>query len=309
MNVTTFPSQDFYYHFELIQTISIIFSPLILTLCAVGNFLSYLVLISRHLRKQPTACYLAVLCVIEIGTCFTGLLRQFLIDAFKIDIRTMEHLTINPYFRTIFCRTHIYLTYVFLRLSPIIVVVVTIQRYLYVSKKFPCMQQKICFQIFFIIICVCACESHFLVYYEYTLSDTRPKYEQKMECTVNKENYPKYYQFRSQYYGKISLGLFTLLPLILMIIFNGLIIQTIHRSAKRSKQKNASKKRIITRMLLTVSLFFTILTSPASIYIALASPTYQLSRYYFLQWTLLRLLFYLCHSVNFLLYCVSGSIF
>ncbi|CAF0906641.1 unnamed protein product [Didymodactylos carnosus] len=307
MNNTT--STDLYYYIEITKIISKTISPFILILCFVGNLLSFLVLINRRLRKQTTACYLAVLCVIEIGTCFTGLLRQFLIDAFKIDIRTMEHFITNPYYRTWTCRIHIYLTYVFLRLSPVLLVIVTMQRYFYVSKKSICTQKSVFIQLFLIITIVCLCESHFFIYYEYTLSDTRPKSELKMECTVDKERYKTYYKFRSEYYGKISLFLFTLLPFVLMVIFNGLLIRTIHQSTKRSQSKKSSKKRNITRMLLTVSLFYTTLTSPASIYIAVAPPKYQLLPWYVIQWTLLRLLFYLCHSVNFLLYCASGSTF
>ncbi|CAF1623028.1 unnamed protein product, partial [Didymodactylos carnosus] len=187
----------------------------------------------------------------------------------------------------------------------------TIQRYLYVTKRCICTQKKFFVQLCLIIIFICLCESHFLFYYEYTLSDTRPKYQNKMECTVNKERYSIYYKFRSKYYGKISLFFYTLLPFILMIIFNGLLLKKIHQKLihSRNKQKKSSKKRLITRMLLTVSLVFILLTSPASIYLALAPTEYQLSPYYYLQWALLRLLFYLCHSINFLLYCVSGSIF
>ncbi|CAF0756136.1 unnamed protein product [Didymodactylos carnosus] len=307
MNNTTSP--ELYYYKEITKTISKVVSPFILILCFIGNVLSFFVLISHRLRKQSTACYLAVLCIVEIGTCFTGLLRQFLIDAFKIDIRTMEHLITNSYYRTWICRIHIYLTYIFLRLSSVLLVVVTMQRYLYVSKKSTCTQKNVFMQVFSIIIIVCLCESHFFIYYEYTLSDTRPKVEQRMECTVDKERHIDYYKFRSEYYGKISLFLFTLLPFALMIIFNGLLIRTIHQSTKRIQSKKSSKKRNVTRMLLTVSLFYTILTSPASIYLALAPPKYQLRPWYVIQWTLLKLLFYLCHSVNFLLYCVSGSTF
>ncbi|CAF1312173.1 unnamed protein product [Didymodactylos carnosus] len=302
-------SDSSYYYVEITETISKIVSPIILILCGIGNSLSFFVLLTRRLRKQKTTCYLAVLCVVEVGTCFTGLLRQFLIDAFKIDIRAMDSFITNPYYLTMSCRIHIYLTYVFLRLSSVLLVIVTIQRYLYVSKKCICVQKRVFIQLFLIITTICLCESHFFIYYEYTLSDTRPKSEQIMECTVNKELYPHYYKFRSEYYGKVSLFLFTLLPFISMIIFNGLLMRTIHRSTIRSQGKKSSKKRNITRMLLTVSIFYTVLTSPASVYTALAPPTIQLLPWYFIHWTLLRLLFYLCHSVNFLLYCVSGSIF
>ncbi|CAF1523299.1 unnamed protein product [Didymodactylos carnosus] len=289
-------SEDLSYYIKITKTISKIVSPIILTLCGIGNLLSFFVLVSRRLRKQTTTHYLAILCIVEVGTCFTGLLRQFLIDAFNIDIRTMDSFITNPYYLTISCRIHIYLTYVFLRLSSVLFVVVTIQRYLYVAKKCICTRKNVLIQLFFIIFTICLCELHFLIYYEYTLSDTRPKSEQKMECTVNKERYPYYYKFRSEYYGKISLFLFTLLPFILMIIFNALLIRTIHRSTKRSQSKKSSKKRNITRMLLTVSIFYTILTSPASVYTALAPPTFQLLPWYFIHWTLLKLLFYSCTS-------------
>jgi hypothetical protein len=62
-------------------------------------------------------------------------------------------------------------------------------------------------------------------------------------------------------------------------------------------------------MLYAVSFLYTLLTSPASIFLAIAPTTYQLAPAFRLQWTLLRLLFYLCHSVNFILFCASGTFF
>jgi hypothetical protein len=62
-------------------------------------------------------------------------------------------------------------------------------------------------------------------------------------------------------------------------------------------------------MLYAVSVLYTLLTSPASIFLAIAPPSYQLAPAFRLQWTLLRLLFYLCHSVNFILFCASGTFF
>jgi hypothetical protein len=62
-------------------------------------------------------------------------------------------------------------------------------------------------------------------------------------------------------------------------------------------------------MLYAVSILYTVLTTPASIFLAVAPINYQLAPAFRLQWTLLRLLFYLCHSVNFLLFCASGTFF
>jgi hypothetical protein len=62
-------------------------------------------------------------------------------------------------------------------------------------------------------------------------------------------------------------------------------------------------------MLYAVSVLYTLLTSPASIFLAIAPTSYQLAPAFRLQWTLLRLLFYLCHSVNFILFCASGTLF
>ncbi|CAF2962243.1 unnamed protein product [Rotaria sp. Silwood2] len=129
-----------------------------------------------------------------------------------------------------------------------------------------------------------------------------------LECTVNENNHKIYYQFRSQIYPKLTLVLYTIIPLAIIILGNALLIRTVRQASKRSRSKT-KKKRSVTRMLYAVSILYTVLTSPASIFLAVAPASYQWAPAFRLQWTLLRLLFYLCHSVNFILFCATGTIF
>jgi len=289
-----------YSHVNLTRWMSSVITPIILLGCAVGNIVSFFVLLRPRLRKQTTSIYLAVLCVAEMGTCYTGLLRQFLLDAFKFDIRTINSFT---------CRTHIYLTYVFLRLAPFILALVTLQRYLYISQLAFCSLKSTCIQLFCCILFVCLAEFHFFIFYELTYSDTRPRSDGiPFECTVDKIHYKKYYLFRSRIYPKLTLVAYTFLPLIIIIIGNALVVRTVRQASNRSRS-TTNKKRSVTRMLYAVSILYTVLTTPASIFLAVAPINYQLAPAFRLQWTLLRLLFYLCHSVNFLLFCASGTFF
>jgi hypothetical protein len=289
-----------YTHVNLTRWVSSIVTPIILLGCAVGNIVSFFVLLRPRLRKQTTSIYLAVLCVAEMGTCYTGLLRQFLLDAFNLDLRTLNSFT---------CRTHIYLTYIFLRLAPLLLALVTLQRYLYVSQLALCSLRSTCIQIFSCILFVCLAEFHLFLFYDLTYSDTRPRGDHiPFECTVDKLRYPHYYLFRSQIYPKLTLVTYTVIPLTIIIIGNALLVRTVRQASKRS-HSTTQKKRSVTRMLYAVSILYTVLTSPASIFLAIAPPTYQLAPAFRLQWTLLRLLFYLCHSVNFLLFCASGTFF
>lgn len=289
-----------YSHENLTRWVSSIFSPIILLGCAIGNIISFIVLLRPRLRRQTTSIYLAVLCVAEIGTCYTGLLRQFLLDAFDLDIRTMHALA---------CRTHIYFTYVFLRVAPLLLALVTLQRYLYVSHRAICSLKSTCAQLFCLFTFVCLAEFHLFIFYDFTYSDTRPRSDHiPFECTVDRLKYKTYYGFRSKIYPKLALLAYTVFPLAVIIIGNLLLVRTVREASERSRSKGR-KKRSLTRMLYAVSVLYTMLTSPASIFLAIAPTSYQLAPAFRLQWTLLRLLFYLCHSVNFLLFCASGTLF
>jgi hypothetical protein len=289
-----------YSHVNLTRWVSSIVTPVILLGCAIGNIVSFFVLLRPRLRKQTTSIYLAVLCVAEMGTCYTGLLRQLLLDAFGLDIRTLNSFT---------CRTHIYLTYVFLRLAPLLLALVTLQRYLYVSQLSLCSLKSTCVQLFCCILFVCLAEFHLFLFYDLTYSDTRPRSDHApFECTVDTHGHDKYYTFRSKIYPKLTLVAYTIIPLAIIIIGNALLVRTVRQASKRSRS-TTQKKRSVTRMLYAVSILYTVLTSPASIFLAIAPTSYQLAPAFRLQWTLLRLLFYLCHSVNFLLFCASGTFF
>lgn len=290
-----------YSHVNLTRWVSSVFSSIILIGCAIGNLVSFAVLLRPRLRRQTTSIYLAVLCIAEMGTCYTGLLRQFLLDAFNLDIRLLNSFS---------CRTHIYLTYVFLRSTTLLLAVVTLQRYFYVSQRAHCSLCSTCIQIFCLFLFVACAEFHLFAFYELTYSDTRPRTEHiPFECTVDKYYHQSYYKFRSEIYPKLTLIVYTCLPLAVIIIGNILLIQTVRRASNRSRATKTRKKRSVTRMLYAVSILYSVLTSPASIFLAIVPPTYQLAPAFRLQWTLLRLLFYLCHSVNFLLFCASGTLF
>ena len=289
-----------YSHVNLTRWISILIVPIILFGCAVGNLVSFFVLLRPRLRKQTTSIYLAVLCVAEMGTCFTGLLRQFLLDAFQFDIRAINSLS---------CRTHIYFTYVFLRLAPLLLTLVTLQRYLYVSQRASCTLASTCRQLCGCVLFVCAAEAHLFVFYDLTFPDRQPTSARTpLECTVNKTQHRQYYFFRSVIYPKLTLIVYTIIPLTIIIMGNTMLVRTVRRASKRSRS-TTNKKQSVTRMLYAVSILYTILTSPASIFLAIAPASYELKPGFRLQWILLRLLFYLCHSVNFLLFCASGTFF
>lgn len=289
-----------YSHVNLTRLVSTIFTPIILLGCAIGNIVSFFVLLRPRLRKQTTSIYLAVLCVAEMGTCYTGLFRQFLLDAFKFDLRAISPWT---------CRTHIYFTYVFLRLAPLLIALVTLQRFFYVRQLASCTVKSTCLQIVCCILFVCLAEFHLFLFYDLTYPDTRPRTEQvPFECTVDEFHYKRYYSFRSRIYPKLSLIMYTIIPLATIVLGNTLLVRTVRQASKRS-HSTTRKKRSVTRMLYAVSILYTVLTSPASIFLAVAPTSYQRAPAFRLQWTLLRLIFYLCHSVNFLLFCASGTFF
>ena len=134
---------------------------------------------------------------------------------------------------------------------------------------------------------------------------------------------PKHADFVKYVWYWIDGALYAFLPIILIIVFNGLIIYAVRKSGRdqrdlTNRAMNMSDKlvqqRQVTVMLLTVSLVFVVLILPNCIFFIVKTywswrETMQGIAQYYLVYQIVFLLSDLNHAVNFYLYMLSGRKF
>ena len=119
---------------------------------------------------------------------------------------------------------------------------------------------------------------------------------------------PEYDYFLDNVWPIIDGVLYTYLPSILMINFSGAIMCHIWKTKALFNQASSAQKHFprVTFMLFSVSVFFIITTVPVTTLFIVERHTGDLSM---LTFACLELLMVLNHSINFFLYCLSGSKF
>jgi hypothetical protein len=90
-----------------------------IVLGTVGNSLSIIVLTRKSIRSSTTAFYLTVLAFSDLIVLFAGLLRQWIIYLFDVDIRKLTEVG---------CKINIWLVYSSLHFSAWILIVLTLER-------------------------------------------------------------------------------------------------------------------------------------------------------------------------------------
>ena len=155
--------------------------------------------------------------------------------------------------------------------------------------------------------------SHFLIYYDIIEAEDK-NIKRQDDCTINKGLYPNYYWFRAKLYANLHLLIFIVLPCIILFILNILIINKLRQSkssnvsqSKLMKNKE-DKKTTLSVMLVSVCLWFMVLKTPASVY--LAFPDSEISKVYFqFSYSLTMLINYTNHAVNLILYISISTTF
>jgi hypothetical protein len=315
MNVSDlnlFENREFF--IDLGRTLSLFISPILLLLGGLGNPLCILILLRKNYHN-PTIVYLCLLAAFDCLVLFTGLLRQYLKDAFQIDIRNYNSFS---------CKIHVFLTYTFMQISSYILVAVALNRFTIVFNRTICCKQKTISKnttnskaksslksvyIIFALICVLVSlmNFHFLIYYD--INKKLKQNEHVNDCTILKGQNEKYYYFRAEIYGKLHLYLFIVLPSCILIVVNFLIIKKIMTSNKKSRatavsSKNRDKRASLSVMLVSVCIWFILLKTPASIY--LNFPVQEMNKVYFpFTYNLFMLINYTNHAVNFILYVLT----
>jgi len=102
-------------------------APFIIILGTLGNIFSFVVLQHPSYRKTSTGFILSALAVVDTGMLNTGLLRNFILSAFGVDVRLLSEAS---------CRIHYFLTYVFRYASPMTIALMTTERVVGVWRPF-----------------------------------------------------------------------------------------------------------------------------------------------------------------------------
>ncbi|XP_064639480.1 growth hormone secretagogue receptor type 1-like [Lineus longissimus] len=268
------------------------------------NILNIIVLSTGRFGNVSTRILLTVLALTDTVVLYAALMRSWIDTVWWIDLRMLTHAS---------CPILTFISYCSYHFSSWNLVLVTLERF--VSVCFPFRARKICTKKWTIVALITlAClislvNCHFLVF---------QKIEDNIACTPPRGTY---FIFITKYFYWADLAMRSGLPFVVIILCNICIIYTVSRSLSRRNPASAgesatnqgSKLNSMTSMLLVVSFTFITLTLPVMaffLYISSApNSTYSdIARNYFL-YAVTHLLYYLNSTVNFILYCLSGSKF
>lgn len=295
-----------------------IIPPIYLVFGTLGNLLTIVVLMQRRCRNSSIAMYLTALAVSDLLVLWTGLLRQWIIYMFHVDIRVLS---------TTGCKLHVHLVYVGFQCSSWFLVAVTCERFL--SVCFPYKVRSVCKPrnagkvIFVIVLFFVALNHHW--FYSVTIQSSYVfKFNQtyKLICgEINKQTYLNFFEI----WKWLDLFFVSLLPLTLLCVFNGSIIcHVLYRKYKANHHivevndspiLRSKKVSQLTITLITVSIVFILCSTPMSVYLigqSVWEHSVETSQEYAairLWWTLVNILAYLNTSLNFVLYFLSGPKF
>ena len=295
--------------------------PILIVVGTIGNILSILVLTRRSIRVSTTALYLTFLAFSDLCVLYTGLLRQWLIYLFEFDVRHVSNAG---------CKLHIWLLYSSLDFSAWILIVVTLERVILswcpYSAKTKC-NRKYATVLVVILIFLLGLNSHLL----YGMI-----HEERFDASTNTTVISKCVEINNKYgdffnltWPWIDLCALCLIPFSVIVIGNGFILLKVIKSKKKTKarvvpsintgetrttHRNTSKHSSMTAMLFTLNMVFLVTTSPVSIYNIgythwLTDGTHQTYASLDLWWAIVNMLMYTNNSLNFLLYCLSGTRF
>lgn len=283
----------------------------------IGNILSLVVFLRSKMRIHSTFMYLAILSVLDLLVIYFGLLRDYLVFKFDLDISGL-----------ILCKLHVFSFYFFLHMSSWLMVSVNIDRLIVVSfiksSKQWCTPRKALIVSLGVTIFMFTSNSH-LIYFAKTSSQSENNALDNLneeepinpyvyrKCVVNKKN-ANYFYFIRIIYPFIDASLQVFIPFAIMIFCNVNIIYRVIISKKRldSSCKNHLKKaKGMCIMIVTLSLLFVTFESPILIFICLTeaklidvdSPCTEIF------WIIMNSMMYFNHISNFFMYTITSSKF
>ncbi|XP_041374061.1 lysophosphatidic acid receptor 6-like [Gigantopelta aegis] len=288
--------------------------PVLICCGTIGNILTLVVLTQKSMRRSPMTSYLIILAVFDILALHTGLLRQWVIYYFDVDIRD-SHVSV--------CKIHPVLVYFSLDMSAWILVCMTVERTVSVLQPH---KVKVLFSsktsralISIVGVVLFAINGHFL--YGNDITETLVNNGTVSKCT--NQLIKQYFFFLKDVFPWIDLTMFCVLPLIVQVTGNILIItKLVSKTRKMNKtltnvQVAENRKRqfsSMTIMLLTLNFMFLICTLPISVYLVFegiwdSNKVDYKSNTTDLVYATTSSLMYANNTFNFVFYCLCGRRF
>lgn len=284
---------------------------IIFVLGTVGNVLCFAVMVQRTMRASSTAFYMASLALADTAVLLVGCLRRWVVEVFEVDLLNESPAA---------CYIVNFLQYWSFDVAVWILVIMTMDRVLVVTSPLKAQvyatRRRAAIASVIVITAFAGVNLHFFFTTTYTNN----------VCTAKKEHL----DFFTNIWSWIDATVYSFLPFTLLLVMNIIIIVCMTKADRRKRnmtnqfkmkrkeeQRNTINSRKLTIMLLSITCAFIVLTAPSMVinilrekgqpYFNLENPK-DMARY-ILTRQISRILLYLNHSVNFFLYCVTGSKF
>ncbi|XP_064639930.1 FMRFamide receptor-like [Lineus longissimus] len=282
--------------------------PILIVMGTFFNGLTVLVLLQRKFGKPSTRLLLIVLALADTSMLLTRCLRWWILKAFAIDVR---------YLSAASCPIHLFFTYFLFHFASWNVALLTLERWISVSyplkARVICTRKNIIITLTITITFLVALNSHIFYFFQRT-HDSNCKYISKA-----------YHNFLLKVWYWIDFLAYSGLPFTVITFCNCSIFHQVSQGQTRRKALQNSDGKTdcgraqmtsMTRMLTTVSVMFILFTLPVSVYFIVYgylpgrdTRTRKQWAQYDLSYAATNLFSYLNNTVNFILYCLSGTQF
>ena len=282
------------------QVLDVYIYPVILALGLTGNMLSFVVLLHKSLRKSSSTFLLCSLAITDNIVLIVLMMKSWLLAAFNIAMGTGS---------SVACKIVMFSLYLGSHMSSWTLVLVAIERLISVSwplRAFQyCSRRRMIIAWVVLLIFFAFINGHIFFTADIIL------FEQQTVCIFD----VKYFHFAYEVLPWIDMCIMTL-TLIVLLFCNILIIIILTKAKRRrdgdmisnDNQAHNDHVKDITMMLLSVSFFYMLTTTPLMIYLLDmgwdVSPSLDA-----MVVTIFELLYCTNNSMNFFLYVLSGSRF
>ncbi|XP_022330573.2 cysteinyl leukotriene receptor 1-like isoform X1 [Crassostrea virginica] len=306
-------SPESYPEFQVADKLWKYCSPIMIALGTIGNVFCIVTLLRKNLRRQTTVIYLVTLSVNDLVVLYSGLLRQWMLKAFDLDIRHLSEFS---------CKLHLWVVYLSLDSSAWILVVVTLERVALVwfphASKSKCNKKVAAVILSSLVGTMMLINSHLL----FGVGNVTTINGNSTVLKICFYENQRYQDFFVNVWPWIDLAKFNALPFVIILIGNICIVSNViknHRKVHRTVAPQGTQQRLkklnsMSATLIVLNTAFLVSTTPISIYLAFYEKWTKNASFHDkarlqLAWAVVNLLMYSNNTLNFLLYCVSGGNF
>ncbi|XP_045157143.1 neuropeptide Y receptor type 6-like [Mercenaria mercenaria] len=292
-----------------------IIPPIIILVGTFGNTLTVIVLFRQMRKLSSTAMFLLALAFSDNLFLFNAPLRRWIIAVWNEDIRHRSEIG---------CKFSVYLTYTSSQFSSWTLVAVTVERLVSVvwphRVRLDCTPRISCIFITVIFLIVFGLNTH--IFYGFGQSSL-PVYIGQGFC---EPIYEGYRTFWTKTYAWIDFTVVYAVPFGILAVANSVIVYYLRKTnaerERMSDRSNTTETKMVTIMLVLLSIVFFLCLTPVSIYFIYlpywAEDNFQwlcinvyeyirLSEITHFVFVITNLLGYVNASFNFVLYIISGS--